>query len=76
MQLFVSSKGFVFAVPIKLESKFPLLLKLFAKEVGVPEYLIADPAGAQKLKEVVIFCYKIGTALRILEGFVQSNTLD
>ena len=71
MQLFVSDKGYVFVVPMKSESEFPLALKLFAKEVGVPEYLIADSARAQKSKEVVRFCHKIGTTLRILEESTQ-----
>ena len=71
MQLFVSDKGFVFVVPMKSESEFPLALKLFAKEIGVPDYLIADPARAQKSKEVVAFCHKIGTTLRILEERTQ-----
>ncbi|KAL7523474.1 hypothetical protein ACHAXR_000193 [Thalassiosira sp. AJA248-18] len=40
---------------------------MFAKEVGVPEYIICDSASEQKSKEVVKFCHKIGTTLRILE---------
>ncbi len=71
MQIFVSDKGYVFVVPMKREAAFPLALKMFAKEVGVPEYLIADPARAQKSKEVVQFCHKIGTTLRILEEGTQ-----
>ena len=53
------------------ESESPLALELFAKEVGVPEYLIADPARAQKSREVVDFCHKIGTTLRLLEESTQ-----
>ena len=68
MQLFVTDKSFVLLVPMKSEGKFPLALQLFAKEVGVPEYLITDLARAQKLKEVVNFCHKIGTTLQILEA--------
>ena len=71
IQIFVSDKGFVFVVPMKSESEFPLALELFAKEVGVPEYLIADPARDQKLREVVDFCHKIGTALCLLEESTQ-----
>ena len=71
MQLFVSDKGFIFVVPMKSESEFLLALKQFAKEVDVPEYLIADPARAQNPKEVVNFCHKIGTTLQILEESTQ-----
>ena len=39
IQLFVSDKGYVFDVHIKIESEFPKTLKMFAKEVGVPLYL-------------------------------------
>ena len=71
MQLFVSDKGFVFVCPMKSESEFPLALKCFAKEAGVPEYLIAYPVRAQKSKEVVAFCHKIGTILYLLEESTQ-----
>ena len=52
-------------------TEFPLALKLFAKEVGVPEHLIADPACAQKSREVVDFCLKIGNTLCLLEESTQ-----
>ena len=44
MQLFVSDKGHNFEIPMKREAEFGHALKVFAKEVGVPEYLIADLA--------------------------------
>ena len=56
---------------MKKESEFPMALNIFAKEVGVPNYLIADSAQAQKSKEVVTFCHKIGTTLQILEESTQ-----
>ena len=71
VQLFVSDLGFVYVVPIKAEKEFPKALKLFAKEVGVPTAIIADPARAQKSNEVVQFCHKIGTSLRLLEESTQ-----
>ena len=67
MHLFSLDKGYVFVVPIHSASEFPNVLRLFAKEVGVPMYLIADPHPSQKLKEVRHFYHKIGTTLRLLE---------
>ena len=71
MQIFVSDKGYVFVVPMKSESEFPKALKMFAKEVGVPEMVVADSHKCHKSKEVKAFCHKIGTTLRILEGSTQ-----
>ena len=71
MQLFVSDKGFVYVVPMKMESEIPQALKMFAKEVGVPTHLVADPARAQKSAKVVEFLHKIGTTLRLLEESTQ-----
>ena len=48
MQLFVSDKGYVFVVAMKRVSEFLQALKMFAKEVGVPLYLIVDPHKCQK----------------------------
>ena len=56
---------------MKKESDFPMALKMFAKEVGVPNYLITDSAQAQKSNEVVAFSHKIGTTIRILEESTQ-----
>ena len=56
---------------MKKTSEFPMALKLFAKEVGVPEAIIVDPHQAQKSNEVRQFCHKIGTTLRILEESTQ-----
>ena len=71
MQLFVSDKGYVFVVAMKSVSEFHKALKMFAKEVGVPLYLIVDPHKCQKSKEVRQFCHKIGTTLRVLEESTQ-----
>ena len=56
---------------MKSESEFPKALKMFAKEVGVPEVVVADSHKCHKSKEVKAFCHKIGTTLRILEGSTQ-----
>eukprot|EP00970_Alexandrium_tamarense_P013767 scaffold3678_cov106-Alexandrium_tamarense.AAC.1 len=71
MQLFVSDKGFIFVVPMKSVAEFPHALRMFAKEVGVPQALIVDPHRAQTSKEVQQFCHKIGTTLRVLEESTQ-----
>ena len=71
MQIFVSDKGYVYVVPMDSPKEFPKALKMFAKEVGVPEAIIADSHRSNKSKEVKQFCHKIGTTLRILEGSTQ-----
>ena len=71
MQLFVSDKGFLFVVPMESVREFPSALKMFAKEVGVPSYLIADPHKVHKSNAVKQFCHEIGTTLRLLEESTQ-----
>ena len=43
MQIFVSDKGYVKVYPMSKVSKYPQALNQFAKDVGSPEVLIADP---------------------------------
>ena len=71
MQIFVSDKGFVHVVPMESKKDFPSALRSFAKEVGVPDAIIVDPAGEQTSKEVRRYCHKIGTTLRLLEEHTQ-----
>ena len=71
MQIFVSDKGYVFIAAMKSVSEFPKALKMFAKEVGVPEAIISDSHKCRKSKEVRQFCHNIGTTLRVLEGSTQ-----
>ena len=71
LQIFVWDKGCVFIAAMKSVSEFPIALKMFAKEVGVPEAIIADSHKCHKSKEVRQFCHKIGTNLRVLEGSTQ-----
>ena len=66
-QLFVTDKGHVFVCPLEKESDLLLALKLFAKDVGVPESLVTDGVKAKTSKEVKRFCINIGTTLKILE---------
>ena len=71
MQLFVSDKGFVKVYPMTKESDYPKALKMFAKDVGAPDVLVADPHPSNKSKDVKAFCNQIGTTLRILEESTQ-----
>ena len=71
MQIFVSDKGYVFIAAIKSVSEFLKALKMFAKEVGVPEAMIANSHKFHKSEEVRQFCHKIGTTVRVLEGSTQ-----
>jgi hypothetical protein len=67
MQIFVSDKGFVKVYPMRKVSEYPQALKLFAKDVGAPDVLVADLHPSNKSKDVKAFCNQIGTTLRILE---------
>jgi hypothetical protein len=71
MQLFVSDKGYVYVVPMKSKSGFPLGLKQFAKEIGVPLALISDPAGEQTSKEVEKLARDMDLTLKVLEKSTQ-----
>ena len=51
-QLFVFTKGFMFVTFMKKRSEFPLGLKSFAQEIGLPLSLIMDQSGQQTSKEV------------------------
>ena len=71
MQISVSNMGYVYVSKMKIVSEFPKVLKMFSKEVGVPEAIISDSHKCIKSKEVKLFCHKTGTTLRILEGSTQ-----
>ena len=49
------------------EADVLLALKLFAKDVGIPEALVTDGARAETSAEIKKFCINIGTTLKILE---------
>jgi hypothetical protein len=66
-QMFVSDKGFVQCYNMKSKAQVPQTLRLFAKEVGVPDAIICDKSGEQTSGEVKELCYKFGTTLRQLE---------
>ena len=71
MQIFVSDKGYVFIAAMKSVSEFPKALKMFSKEVQLPEAIIADSHKCHKSKEIRQFCHKIGTTLCVLKGSTQ-----
>ena len=52
MQILVSDKGYVYVAVMNSVSEFPKALKMFAKEVGVPKFIIADYHKYHKSKEV------------------------
>ena len=63
--------GLFYVTAMKSGSWFSKALKLFTKEVGVHEAIIADSHKCTKSKEVKLFCHNIGITLRILEGSTQ-----
>ena len=76
-QLFVADKGFIYVVPMKRKSEVLLVIKKFAKEIGVPDSFVADMSGEQMSSEVKKFCNDIGTTLRALEeGTRWSNKAE
>jgi hypothetical protein len=71
MQLFVSDKGFVKVYGMTSPKEFPSALKMFCKEVAVPQAFIVDPHRSQKSKEVKQFIHRVGSTLRVLEESTQ-----
>ena len=67
----MSDKVFVKVYPMRSAKEFPSALREFAKDVGAPEILVADPHPLKKSREVKEFCNKIGTTLRLLEKKTQ-----
>ena len=56
---------------MKSKSQFPDALKLFCKEVGVPNTVVVDPSGQQTSNKIEQFCHNVGTTLRVLEEHTQ-----
>ena len=48
MQIFVSDVGYVYVAEMKSVSEFPKALKMFAKEVRVPDAIISDSHKCNK----------------------------
>ena len=76
-QLFVTDKGFVYAMPMCNKSEVLQAVKFFAKEVGAPDAIISDMSGEQTSKDLRKFCVEIGTTLKFFEeGTLWSNKAE
>ena len=77
MQVFVSDMGYVYVTAMKSVNGFSKSLKLFAKEVGVPEAIIADSHKCNKSKEVNYFATRLaqlsGSSRVIHSGITELN---
>ena len=56
---------------MKSLTEYPSTLRQFSKEFGAPDILVSDPHKSHASKEVMDFCNKIGTTLRLLEQKTQ-----
>ena len=56
MQIYVSNKSFVKVYQMRSVSELLSSLKEFAKDIGYLEFLMPEPPGSQKSKEVKAFC--------------------
>ena len=66
-QLFVTDKGFVYVVPMRIEFQVLQAVKQFATEIGAPDAIISDASKAQTSADTKKFCTDIGTTMRTLE---------
>ena len=71
MQLFVSDKGYVAVYPMVSKGQFNDALKLFCKEVGVPERLVLDPSGEQSSRKSKQTMADLGIKAQFLEESTQ-----
>ena len=60
---------------MKSRGEFHLALKMFAKDICVPLFLILDPSGEQASSKVTKMCHEMGTTLKILEESTQHANL-
>ena len=67
MQLFVTDKGYVFVVAMKSKGEVHKATKLFFKQVGIPNAIIADKSKEQTLGETKKICETYGVPIRELE---------
>ena len=68
---FFSEKVYVYVDEMNSVNEFLKALKIFAKEVGVPEAIIYYSHWFHKSKNVRQFYHIIGTTLRILDRSTQ-----
>ena len=67
IQLFLLEKGYMKTYGTKYPKIPPAALKLFVKEVGIPNILLVDHNQSQKPKEVKKLCHRIRSNLQSLE---------
>ena len=60
-QIFVTNNGYVCVCPLEKESDALLAMKIFSKEIGMPEALATDGSKAETSADVTRFCINIGT---------------
>ena len=60
-QLFITDKGFLHVVPMKRKSEVYMAVKMFTKEIGVPNAIIHDMGKEQTSAELKGFLNDIGT---------------
>ena len=68
MQLFVTDKGYIFLVGMKSKSEVPQAMKLFFKQIGVPDAVICDRSGEQTSQAMLDLARDVGTTIRQLEA--------
>ena len=71
MQLFVSDTGYMFVYPMTLKTEIVNAVKAFAKQIGVPTYLILDTEGTETSKELNKVTKDMYCPLKFLERRTQ-----
>ena len=66
-QIFTTDKGYIAVYPLMKKGDVPRAIKLFCKEVGVPDAFICDQSMEQTSKQVKAFIGDVGSSLRVLE---------
>ena len=65
-QSFVTDKSLIYVVPMQKESEILIAMKLFVKEIGVPEAIITN-TSTKTSQAICRFCILIETILKILK---------
>ena len=66
-QLFITNRGFVYVVPIKLKGEVLHEIEQFSKEIDATEATICGAGGEQTSNNIRKFCRDFGTTLKIFE---------
>ena len=76
-QLFITDKGFIYVLPMKLNVGVLQTIKFFDKPIGAPEAIICDAAGEKMSNNIQKFCRDIGATLRVLgEGTPRDKRVE